>query len=175
MNKLNGNLICLRAIEPEDLSFLYNIENDEAFWEASGTQKPFSKYLLKQYIENSHLDIYEAKQIRFIITNKQNIAVGTIDLFDYSPQHLRAGVGILIDPKFQNKGYAKQALLILHQYAFSQLNIKQLYANIAIDNSKSIRLFESLNYEKNGIQKNWILSNNQFKDVAFYQLFLSQQ
>ena len=140
----------------------------------SDTQKPFSKHLLKQYIENSHLDIYEAKQIRFIIVNQQNIAVGTIDLFDYNPQHSRAGVGVLIHQQYQKRGYAKQALEILHQYAFLTLNIHQLYANIATDNQKSIKLFEALAYQKTGIKKNWIFSNRQYKDVAFYQIFKSQ-
>ncbi len=170
MMKLSNHLIKLRAVEPEDLEFLYGIENNEAHWEVSGTQKPFSKYVLKQYIENSHLDIYEAKQLRFMITNVDDIAVGTIDLFNYMPEHARAGVGILIDEKHQRKGYAKQALLLLHQYAFTQLNLQQLYANIAVDNLKSICLFESLSYQNNGIQKNWILHQKKLKDVAFYQL-----
>ncbi len=171
MNKLTGSLVKLRALEPEDLNFLYNIENDESYWEVSNTQKPYSRYLLKQYLENSHLDIYEAKQLRFAIENTNNEIVGMVDLFDYSPQHLRAGVGVLIAENYQKKGYATQALQLFHQYAFSHLNIKQLYTNISIDNSTSISLFEKLNYQKVGIRKNWILSNGKFKDVLFYQLF----
>ncbi|MGY5350954.1 GNAT family N-acetyltransferase [Wenyingzhuangia sp. IMCC45533] len=174
MNKLSGNLVKLRAIEPEDLDFLYKIENNESYWEVSDTQQPFSKYLLKQYIKNSHLDIYEAKQLRFIIVNLQDIAVGTIDLFDFNSQHARAGVGILIQENFRKMGYAKQALELMHQYAFSKLNLHQLFANIATDNIYSIRLFETLNYQKSGIKKNWIYSNNQYKDVAFYQILKSQ-
>ena len=51
MNTLKGNNIRLRALEPEDLQFLFDTENDESFWEVSHTQTPFSKFLLKQYIE----------------------------------------------------------------------------------------------------------------------------
>ena len=53
--------INLQALDAEDLEFLYQIENNESFWEVSHTQTPFSKYILKQYIENAHLDIFEAK------------------------------------------------------------------------------------------------------------------
>jgi diamine N-acetyltransferase len=54
---LSNQHINLRALEPEDLEFLFQIENNESFWKVSHTQTPFSKYILKQYLENAHLDI----------------------------------------------------------------------------------------------------------------------
>lgn len=170
MHKLTGDLLNLRALEPNDLNFLYNIENNEAFWEVSNTLIPYSRYSLKQYIKNSHLDIYEAKQLRLIIENKNQQIIGIIDLFDFDPKHLRAGVGILIDLKHQQKGYATEALKMIGNYAFSFLNLNQLYANISIDNKNSILLFKKLKYQQTGILKNWIFTNNKFKDVLFYQL-----
>ena len=62
MLNLKGKNITLRALEPEDLEFLYEIENNQIFWEVSHTQTPFSKFILKQYLENAHLDIFEAKK-----------------------------------------------------------------------------------------------------------------
>ena len=41
MKTLQGNTITLRALEPEDLEFLFETENDESFWEVSHTQAPF--------------------------------------------------------------------------------------------------------------------------------------
>lgn len=168
---LNGNKINLRALEPEDLEFLFQIENDESFWEISHTQKPFSRYMLKQYLESAHLDIYETKQLRFIIeetaTKKQ---VGMIDLFDYNPQHKRAGVGILIHPDFQKKGFASEALSLLINYSFSHLQLHQLYANITSDNRQSISLFKKHNFFQVGIKKDWILSKGKFKDEVLFQL-----
>ena len=49
MNTLLGKNIKLRALEKEDLDFLYQIENNESFWQVSNTQTPFSKYMLKLY------------------------------------------------------------------------------------------------------------------------------
>jgi len=170
-NLLIGNKINLRALEPEDLDFLYQIENNSSFWEVSHTQTPFSKFILKQYIENAHLDIYEAKQVRFIIEeNTSKKAIGTIDIFDFNPQHKRAGIGVLIHPNFQEKGYATEALSLLIQYCFSSLNLHQLYANITSDNSKSIQLFTKYNFTKVGVKKEWIFSKGKFKDEILYQL-----
>jgi diamine N-acetyltransferase len=168
---LKGKKNNLRALEPEDLEFLYQIENDESFWEISHTQKPFSRYMLKQYLESAHLDIYETKQLRFIIEEKATKKqVGMIDLFDYNPQHKRAGVGILIHPDFQKKGFASEALSLLINYSFSHLQLHQLYANITSDNMQSISLFKKHNFFKVGLKKDWILSKGKFKDEVLFQL-----
>lgn len=171
MQTLKGKEISLRALEPEDLDFLYNIENDETFWEISQTNAPFSKYQLKLYIENAHLDIYQAKQLRLIVQeNSSKNQVGIIDLFDVDAKNLKAGVGILIDYNYQQKGFAKEALSLLIDYVFNVLNLHQLYANITTDNTKSINLFEGHNFKKVGIKKDWMYTNNQFKDEILYQL-----
>lgn len=170
MANLIGKNISLRALEPEDIDFLFLTENNELFWEVSSTQVPFSKYLLKQYINNAHQDIYEAKQYRFIICNTENVPVGMIDLFDFNPQHNRVGIGILLLPQYENKGYATETLELVIDYAFQYLNIHQLYANITSENKKSIALFEKLNFKLVGTKKDWIYTNKQYKDELLYQL-----
>lgn len=163
--------INLRALEPEDLEFLYTIENNQSFWEVSHTQTPFSKYVLKQYLENAHLDIYEAKQLRLVIEeNSTKKQVGMIDLFDFNPQHKRAGIGILIHQDFQKNGYASESLSLLIKYAFTHLNLHQLYANITDDNIKSISLFEKNHFKKVGVKKDWLLSDGKFKNEVLFQL-----
>ena len=170
MSTLHGKHITLRALEPEDLNFLFNAENDASFWEVSGTQTPFSKHLLQKYIENAHQDIYEAKQYRFVICNTKDIPVGMIDLFDFNPQHKRVGVGILILKKYQNNSYGTEALELLIDYVFTFLGIHQIYANITTDNINSIRLFEKFNFTKVGVKKDWIYSSNKYKDECLFQL-----
>ena len=64
MLTLKGETIFLRALEPEDLDFIYEVENDESIWEVSSTQTPYSRFLIKQYLENANQDIFEAKQLR---------------------------------------------------------------------------------------------------------------
>ncbi len=174
MQTLQGNLIHLRALEPTDLDFLYQLENDEKVWEVSNTTKPFSKFILTEYLENSHRDIYEVKQLRLVIcAAEENKAVGFIDLFDFEPKHERVGVGILIfDVKDRGKGFAAEALKMIGNYASVHLKVHQLYAAISEDNKNSIRLFEKVGYIKTGEKKDWIITENGFKDEWFYQLII---
>jgi diamine N-acetyltransferase len=172
MITLKGKNSYLRALEPNDLEFVYAMENDQTIWEVSNTQTPYSRFLVKQYLENAHQDIYEAKQLRLAICQDEDFpALGLIDLFDFDPQNRRAGIGIVIqalENRKQNIG--SEALGLLIQYAFYNLNLHQLYANIATDNVSSLALFTKFGFEKIGVKKEWTLVNGQFKDEAIFQL-----
>ena len=169
MFSLKGEKVWLRALEPEDLDFLYQIENDESIWEVSHTISPYSKWVLKQYLANAQQDIYESKQLRLVICDSKNETVGLIDLFDFDPHHKRVGLGILVHTQ-QKKGYATEALQLVIAYAFSQFDLNQVYVNISEDNSLSISLFENLNFKLIGVKKDWNYANGQFKNERMYQL-----
>lgn len=172
MITLKGNTVYLRALEPEDLAFIYTIENDESIWDVSNTQTPYSKFLIKQYLENAHQDIYEAKQLRLAIClNNSDEAIGLIDLFDFDPANNRAGIGIIIHQNDKKeKGIGSEALELLINYSFTHLQLHQLYANIGTENVISIALFTKFGFELIGIKKQWNKVDNHYKDEALYQL-----
>lgn len=168
--KLKGQHIFLRAIEPSDLDMLYEWENDTENWTISNTQTPFSRFVLEQYIASALQDIYSVKQLRLIICTEKNQAIGSIDLFDFDPNHLRAGIGILIAEKSdRRKGYASEALELLIDYCFSTLNLHQLYSNITIDNEASVLLFQKHGFMITGMKKQWIRDAEKFKDELLLQ------
>ncbi len=172
-NQLTYRNVSLRPIEPDDIELLYQWENNMEIWEVSNTRTPYSKYILAHYLKESAKDIYETKQLRLVILKENNIPVGAIDLFDFEPYHLRAGVGILIHKtEDQNKGYASNALSVLSNYSFETLGLKQLFANIAADNGKSIYLFEKVGFEKVGVKKNWLKTWDGWKDEILFQKML---
>lgn len=172
MITLKGENIFLRALELSDLDFLYNLENDESLWEVSNTTTPYSKYILNQYLENSHRDIYDVKQLRLVICKNENEAViGFIDLFDFDPKHFRVGVGIVIfSEEDKGKGFASEALQLTCNYAFKHLNVHQIFAGITEENNGSINLFEKAGFERSGIKKDWIFSEGKYKNEYLYQL-----
>ena len=173
INKLKYGKISLRPLEPEDIELLYLWENNLEIWEVSNTKTPFSKHILAQYLIESAKDIYETKQLRLIIQNEKSEPVGAIDLFDFEPYHLRAGVGILIHNNTdKNKGYATDALKALSVYTFEILGLKQLYANITTDNTNSIHLFEKSGFVQVGIKKDWIKTSSGWKNEFLYQKML---
>lgn len=167
---MQGKKIKLRALEPTDLDFLYRLENNTDFWEYGHTQTPLSKFVLKQYLENSHRDIYDVKQLRLVITDLEGGVVGLIDFFDFDPKNKRVGMGIIIeDSGERRKGYAFEAVQLVCDYAFKVLDVHQVYAHIMPDNEKSIQLFEKAGFKPSGVKKDWNYFGGQFKDEVLYQ------
>ncbi len=93
---LEGELTRLRALEAEDVDLLYVWENDPAVWGVSGTLAPFSRHTLRRFLDEQRFDLYAARQLRLVVETLDGRAVGLVDLFEFEPVDLRAGIGILI-------------------------------------------------------------------------------
>ncbi|NER11043.1 diamine N-acetyltransferase [Muriicola jejuensis] len=170
MIELKGEKVVLRALEPEDLDFLYLLENDTRFWEVSGTQQPYSRHVLKQYLENAHRDIYEVKQMRMAIIGPDGDLIGLIDLFDFDPKNLRVGLGLVVRAEEdRNKGFGAEAIELIVAFAFKSLNVRQVYAHILEDNLASMRLFEKSGFIRTATKKDWIRWQGEFRDQHLYQ------
>ncbi|MDR2916449.1 MAG: GNAT family N-acetyltransferase [Tannerella sp.] len=170
MDMLENDKIKLRAPEPEDLEGFYRWENDTALWSWGSTLVPYSRYELKQYILSAK-DIYESKQLRFMIEKKQDRkSVGMIDLYDFEPHHKRAAVGIIIDRDCQGNGLAGEALSLLCGYSFSFLKLHQLYAYIPVKNEPSKRLFQRHGFKEKGILSDWLQTVDGYEDVQIVSL-----
>ncbi len=169
---LKNKDIVLRAVEPEDLEILYRWENSTVLWYHGNTLAPYSKLVLRQYINDSlEMDIYQSKQLRLMIDLvEEKATIGTIDLYDIDAHNRRAGIGILIDDDYRRRGFAKQALELMSNYAFNFLYLHQIYAYIAQSNTNSISLFEKAGYQSVGILKDWLQRGEEFEDVYLSQL-----
>ncbi|MGB0980666.1 MAG: GNAT family N-acetyltransferase [Winogradskyella sp.] len=170
MVTLKGKHIYLRALEPKDLDFIYEIENDSQLWHLSDTQTPYSRFLIQQYLDNAHQDIFEAKQLRLVICNTKNNTIGLIDVFDFDPKNRRAGIGILVkETSNRGKGFGKEALELLVNYCFGTLHLHQVYANIPQNNLPSLKLFKGNGFKEIGLKKEWSFDGNQYNNEYLLQ------
>jgi len=141
---LKGKNIALRPLEESDFDFLKRIENNTDNWQFGSERKEYSDKQLSDYITSATTDIKAAKQYRFVI-DLNSTPIGFIDLFDYKTNS--AGIGVIITENYRNKGFAKQALCLLSDYAFTTVNVFKLHCSIEKDNLASIKLFISCGFE----------------------------
>jgi diamine N-acetyltransferase len=171
MHLLKGENIKLRALELQDIEFLYKWENDTSIWQVSNTVTPVSRLALEQYLETAQYDIYTTKQLRLVIENFTPDVIGCIDLFDFDPNNRRAGIGVLVaENGHRNKGCASEALKLLIEYSFSTLGLKQLYCNVELSNEASLGLFKKFGFEIVGVKKQWLRSKDGWDDEYMLQL-----
>ena len=160
----------IRALEPGDADFMYEVENDSSAWRYSDTVAPLSRRILRDYALNYDADPFSAGQIRLIVTEEgNNTPVGIVDLYELSQRHLRAFVGIYICSDYRRHGYAAEAISMMEKYAFHTLHLHQLGAKIEETNTHAIRLFESLGYECRGRLKEWLSApDGCYSDMLIY-------
>lgn len=166
--------VILRAVEPEDLDFLYKIENDPDLWDVTNSNTFYSHYVLHDYVAHNNYDIYKDGQIRWMIENNDGKTVGIIDLTNFEPRHERAEVGVVIEKKHRGKRYAMAAMYELIKYTHEILHLHQLYSIINIDNKNSIAIHESVGFKKGALLKDWIWQHNGYIDSYVMQLFLKK-
>lgn len=166
----------LTALEPEDLEFLYTIENDSEMWNVTNTNVPYSHYVLRDYIANQQNDIYADKQLRLVIREDAHEssckAIGLIDLFNFEPMHMRAEMGLAIVNAAQGKGYATEAIRQLKDYALTTLHLHQIYCIVPADNLPSLAMLRATGFTDEHTLKDWILTVDGWKDAIHLQCFL---
>jgi diamine N-acetyltransferase len=168
---MKGKNISVRALEPSDADLLYLWENNQSLWPVSFTQVPFSRFILGEFVNSAHQDIYTNRQLRLMVDdNASGETIGILDLFEFDPQHARCGVGIFILETKRNKGYASECIAMIKNYCFETLLLKQVYAHVNSSNKGSLGLFEKAGFEKAGLKKCWHKTGlNSFEDVWFMQ------
>ena len=155
-------MLRLRKIEPSDLPFLYQWENDATMWADSDTHNPLSRHDLHQYIENTTGDIYRDGQLRLIIEESQlsTKVVGCIDLFDFDARNRKAAIGMYIAPEARGKGVGKQAVQQLLDYAFDFLHLRMVYAIISVHNIACSHIYEQMGFTPSSPLANWTLEGD---------------
>ena len=161
-------MIKLRKIEPSDLPFLYQWENDASAWADGANHNPLSQHDLREYIASSTGDIYKDGQLRLIICRNDSIndqmvngtTLGCVDLFDFDPRNRRAAIGMYIAPEHRGTGVGQEVLKQLEDYAFGFLRLRVLYAVIATKNTACTTLFRHAGYTESSLLPNWTLESD---------------
>ena len=132
-------MVKLRKLEPSDLPFLYQWENDASAWPDSSIHNPLSRQDLRDYIASTTGDIYADRQLRLIIECNG------------------AAVGMYVAPDFRGKGIGLQAVQLLEEYASAQLNLRMIYAVIATSNEPCSHIYQKAGFTPSSPIPAWTL------------------
>lgn len=175
----NAKIIKLRKLEPSDLPFLYQWENDASVWADGSNHNPLSQQDLRDYIESTTGDIYKDGQLRLIIHSssesvcqqsglsgeaglssispQDGLTLGCVDLFDFDPRNRRAAIGMYIAPQYRGQGIGREAVRLLEEYAFGFLHLRIIYAIISTSNTACSELYRQAGYTPSSVLPSWTL------------------
>lgn len=162
-----GEIVYLRAIEPNDKSLLLELINcPDTEYMLGGKSFPISEYNQAKWIENlTNTD----KTMRCIIVDKaSDVAVGTIILTDIDYINGNTQIHIKLSESYRGKGFATDAIKCVLDYAFKELRLKTVYSEIIQYNVASIKLFEKCRFKCDGVLRSRIFKRGSYYDVFSY-------
>lgn len=150
----------LRKVERTDLPILYLIENDDTMWASSCIHNPLSQQDLRQYLATTTGDLFQDMQLRLIVESEQEGVLGVVDLCNLDARNRKAEVSVYILPEYRQQHFGERALRMLVDYAFSFLQLNQLYAIIPQHNLASQKTLQAAHFEPTAILKQWTLEGD---------------
>ena len=109
-----------------------------------------------------------------IIENISRSIIGQISIYNISFSHRRGEMGIWIGNSWWKCGYGGEALQLLIDHAFRELTINRLQCHIFISNKRSISLFQKMGFQQEGLNRQYVLKDDEFRDVYSYSLLHEQ-
>lgn len=178
MDRQDKIQLFLRALEPADIDFLYKVENQEESLPVGENRIPFSRDFLRRFVYASLSEnLFSTGQLRLLACRKPESdrkgfeipPVGVVDFFNYEPLHRRAEIGLLVCQGLRRQGIGEKILSLACTYARNQLNLHQLYAEVATVNETSLRLFEKCGFSSCGLRRQWLMQGEKWVDVSLWQ------
>lgn len=166
-----GKKIVLRGVEQCDNDMLLSLINDpDTELMLGGSSWPVSELEQLKWFENQERN---KESLRCIVATQENTkrAVGTLILSEIDSKNGTGHIHIKMSKsEGRGKGYGSDAVMALTQYAFNELRLNCIYANILPYNDASIHLFEKCGFKRDGVLRARIFKKGEFFDLYSYSL-----
>ena len=165
-----GSRVYLRAIEEWDNEMLLEMINDpQTERMLGGYSWPISITGQRKWFEGQ---INKGNILRCIVSVREtNVAVGTIILSDIDLKNGTAEIHIKLSAENgRGKGYGTDAVKTLVSYAFKEMRLNCIYANILAYNTASTHLFEKCGFIREGILRSRVYKEGAFIDFLSYSI-----
>ncbi|MCK4820653.1 GNAT family N-acetyltransferase [bacterium] len=163
---LVGERIYLREVRPGDVNDAYYrwMNDPEVTQYLESRFSPNSMESLLEYVRNfqgNQDNIFLAIVLKENHKHIGNIKMGPINRF-----HRLADVGIMIGEKdCWGKGYASEAISLIVEHAFKNLNLHKLTAGCYEQNQGSLEAFQKAGFEIEGVRKKHCFFNGEYVDA----------
>ena len=161
----------LRLLAEGDEHALFAIHSDPEFMRYWSTPPWTSLDQAVQLIAKDTRELAAGMHFRLGIFERQSgQLIGTCSLFKIDAQCRRAEIGYGIAREFWRQGFMTEAVSTLIDYAFGELKLHRLEADIDPRNTGSGRSLEKLGFLREGyLRERWIVGD-EISDTALYGL-----
>jgi RimJ/RimL family protein N-acetyltransferase len=171
---LQGKLVRLRAIEREDLPLLLAFNNDIEVELAGGGDPPLPQSLSRLQAEFDQEASKGGRDGTHFAIEADGRFIGQAVLFN--PDHVArtCELGIAIgDKTYWSRGYGRDAITLLTQYAFQHHNYHKIWLRVLASNQRAIRAYTACGFLEEGRLRAHVWSNGRYDDLLHMGLLRS--
>lgn len=96
--------------------------------------------------------------------------IGKVSLFDHDEKHRRAEIGYVIDRSYWNQGLVSEVLVPVLAYAFGEIGLHRLDADVDPDNLASLALLKKFGFRREGLTRESFLVHGHWHDSVILGL-----
>ena len=161
---LTGKKIRLRAISADDIDPIMTWINDPDVTRGLLVGRyPMTRETERKWIEEKmKVNPFETP---FTIETVAGEYVGGISLFKIDPIEHNAELGIVIGDKSKwGKGYATEAMELIIEFGFNQLNLNMIFLGVVVSNTRAAALYERLGFVEEGRLRQRVYRDGHYHD-----------
>jgi RimJ/RimL family protein N-acetyltransferase len=152
---LRGRFVYLSLLQPDDITFLQKLAQDERIWEYTKTlliNESFDQQF-ETYINNALDDRFSGGQCSFVIRETASDRIlGMTRFYKVEPSHKRLSIGYTwYTPEVWGQVHNKECKLLLLEYAFETLQYQRVEFEVAHQNVRSQQAVEKIGGMKEGM------------------------
>jgi RimJ/RimL family protein N-acetyltransferase len=170
--ELHTERLLLRPIKPDDAVALFTYRSDTIINQYQGWI-PTTIDDVVDFIKNRIAPVINLADTWYqlvIIKKETSEIIGDIGIHFLDPGTKQVEIGCTLDKNQHGKGYATEALNVLMNYLFHELDKHRIVTSIDPKNLKSIGLVERLGFRKEAHFKESILIRGEWADDLVYAI-----
>lgn len=173
--RLSGNDINIKVLTPDDTNSMleYYIRNKDYLkpFEPSRKDSFYTFEVQKQILIKDYKQFLNGKEVDFGIYTG-NLLVGKIQISSITYGVFKNSiVGYSMDESCQGRGWMKQALSLVLDYGFNEMELHRIEASTLVDNVKSQNVLIGCGFERLGLNKEYLYINGKWRDhITFYKI-----
>lgn len=163
--------LSLRAIRAEDLDAFYGVYSNPEVMRYWSTPPLPNREAAAKLISEINEGFKRQELLKWGIALRVNDElIGSVTLFHPDFTHRRAEIGYALGRDYWRQGYMRETLQAVLNYAFAELNLHRLEADVDPRNAASVRTLERLGFQREGyLRERWHV-NGEIQDAYFYGL-----
>ncbi len=161
-----GKKVRLRAFEQSDLDANHAFVNDYETLRGMISGIPFPASLQDEQQWLSQQTSYTRGEYQFAIEDFEGDLVGRCGLIRLDWKNRVGELAIMIGSPYRGRGYGTEAMELLCNFCFREMNLHRLKVTVFAFNEPALRCYEACGFVREGMLREEIFRDGAYRDVV---------